>query len=52
MATASVASMLKGPNHALILYTAKGMFIQNVPVTDEGKLRRNDPLEIIQLSLK
>ena len=37
MATASVASMLKGPNHALILYTAKGMFIQNVPVTDEGK---------------
>ena len=37
MATASVASMLKGPNHALILHTAKGMFIQNVPVTDEGK---------------
>ena len=29
--------MLKGPNHALILYTAKGMFIQNVPVTDEGE---------------
>ena len=37
MATASVASTLKGPNHALILYTAKGMFIQNVPVTDEGE---------------
>ena len=37
MATASVPSMLKGPSHALILYTAKGMFIQNVPVTDEGK---------------
>ena len=25
--TASVASMLKGPNHALILHAAKGMFI-------------------------
>ena len=40
MATASVASMLKGPtvyNYALILYKAKGMFIQNVPVTDEGE---------------
>ena len=37
-ATASVASMLEGPNHALILHAAKGMFIQNVPVTDdEGK---------------
>ena len=30
--------MLKGPNHALILHAAKGMFIQNAPVTDdEGK---------------
>ena len=37
MATASVASILEGPNHALILYTAKVMFIQNVPVTDEGE---------------
>ena len=37
MATASAASMLKGPNHALILYTAKVMFIENVPVTDEGE---------------
>ena len=39
MANASVASILKGPavNHALILYKAKGMFIQNVPVTDEGE---------------
>ena len=35
MATASVASMLKGPNHALTLHAAKGMLIQNLPVTDE-----------------
>ena len=37
MATASVASMLKGPNHTLILHAAKGMFIQNLPVTEGGK---------------
>ena len=38
MATASVASMLKGPNHALtLLHAVKGMFIQNLPATDEGK---------------
>ena len=27
MATALVASMVKGPNHALILHAVKGMFI-------------------------
>ena len=29
--------MLEGPNHASTLHAAKGMFIQNVPVTYEGQ---------------
>ena len=57
--TASVASMLKGANHALILYAAKGICLfKTYQLQMKGNnsyvsnLGHNDSLEIIQLSLK
>ena len=58
-ATASVASMLEGPNHALILHAAKVCLFKAYQLqmmkgnsSYVWNLGHNDPLEIIQLSLK